>query len=108
PPAFDNEAFEARDVLPGSYFLVGTARVGAGEGGDRNEVRIMGGSVAVDVADKDVDGVRVVLSPAVDISGRVTVDGGIVPSPTQYGLRHPVVILRDNMKGVIGRAQMYA
>lgn len=104
PPALEGEGFEVREALPGSYFLVGFARL---SGGDRGEVRVLGGRTPVDVADKDLDGVRVVLSPGVDIAGRVAVDG-VLTAPTQYGLRHPVIGLRDTLRGVPGRAQLYA
>src|SRR6185436_5723512 len=105
PPALEGEGLEARGVLPGSYFLVGVARL---NGGGQGEVRIVGGRTAVEVADRDLDGVRVVLSPGVDIAGRVRTDGDIVPAPTQFGLRHPVVGLRNNLKGVPGQPQLYA
>jgi len=110
-PALEGEGFEARDVLPGSYFLVGVARLnggGRGEAAAPGEVRILGGRTSAEVADKDLDDLRVVLSPGVDIAGRVTVDGGSMPAPTQYGLRHPVIELRDTLKGVPGRSLLYA
>ena len=111
PPAREGEGFEAQEVLPGSYFLVGVARLNAGGRGENSasgEVRILGGRTPIDVADKDLDGVRVVLLPGVDIAGRVTVEGGSVSAPTRYGLRHPVVEFRDGLKGVPGRALLYA
>jgi protocatechuate 3,4-dioxygenase beta subunit len=95
----DGGILEAQGVLPGSYFLMASARISAGN----DSFWIRGGRVPVDVADKDVDQVTVVLQPAATISGRLVVEGG------QSGAdRHPVVSLRRTPEGGPMNSELYA
>jgi hypothetical protein len=94
--------FEIPGVLPGSYFLAATARVNAGGNG----IRIMGGGIPVEIGGSDLDRLALVLLPAADIAGRVTVEG---LRDTAADDLHPTVTLKSDLAGIPGRLpQMYA
>jgi hypothetical protein len=99
-PVPDGGQFEFRSVFPGSYDVVATARIDAGGGAFWR----VGGRTAIDVGNFDLDRVVVVMSPAIDISGQVTLDG--IPESDVKGL-HPVVTLR-NESTARAFSQLYA
>jgi len=66
----DRGKFEVGGVLPGAYFLVATARMGA-----PSDVKVMGGRTIVDVGYSDLDNISVTIHPTIDIAGRVTMEG---------------------------------
>jgi hypothetical protein len=86
--------FEIKNVLPGSYFLVATARI-RHDGGPA--VRIMGGRGLVDVSASDVHGVSLVLLPAVDIVGELNLDGMRDTRPDED---YPVITLKNELAGM--------
>ena len=63
-----NGQFEIRNVMPGAYNIFPIARDLDGN------MRSL--PIPVDVVDRDIDNLAAVLDPAIDISGRVTLDGG--------------------------------
>ena len=88
-------SFRIQNVLPGSYYLVTTARIPAGG----SSFRIMGGRTAVDVADADIDRLVVSVLPSIDIPGQVVVEGSLnVPVNL-----HPVIALKNELTNVPGR-----
>ena len=64
--AVDQGAFELHNVLPGSYYLTATLRDGGSQ---------CIGRQALEVADTDVDGVTLSVTPGVEIKGHVRMDG---------------------------------
>jgi len=72
----DQGSFELRSVLPGAYYL--TAML-------RDEGKQCIGRQPLEVGDADIDGVTVVVSPGVEIKGRLRSDGqadSLVPALT--------------------------
>ena len=61
--------FDFQGVPPGSYVLV------AQQSGSAREPKTLWGRTAIEVGDSDVDHAEVVVSPGVDVSGRIRVDG---------------------------------
>jgi hypothetical protein len=80
-------SFELTAVLPGSYFLTATGNDASG--------RVFG-RVAVDVVDRDVEGVAVALLKGTTLTGRITSDD---PAAVQ---RVQTVTLRPLNEGVAG------
>ena len=99
-PSSNENVVEARDVLPGSYYLVATARINAGN----DSFWVRGGRTPVDVADKDIDGVTVVVQSPADLPGRVTVEGAQALTEET----HPVVTLLNALSGAAARPNLYA
>jgi hypothetical protein len=62
-------AFEFQSVPPGSYILV------AQQPGSPQEQRTLWGRTAIEVGDTNLEHVEVVVSPGVDVSGRIRVEG---------------------------------
>jgi hypothetical protein len=93
----DGAALEARGVLPGAYFLMATARISAGN----DSFWVRGGRIPVDVADRDIDGVTVVLQNSAAISGRVVVEGGQADT-------RPIVSLRRTPEGGPLNSELHA
>ena len=61
--------FEFQDVPPGSYVLV------AQQPSSPQERKTMWGRTAIEVGDTNIEHAEVVVSPGVDVSGRIRVDG---------------------------------
>ncbi len=72
-------AFEIRGVSPGSYLLLATAADGA----------LSSDVIAVNVTDRDIDGVRLALQETMSISGRLLLEGN--PRANLSGLEVKVV-----------------
>ena len=66
-------AFELRDVVPGSYYLLAMST----EGDKRYTSR-----EAVEVSDSDVEGVSLVIGPGIDLKGRIRVEGNAALDPS--------------------------
>jgi len=96
-PSLSGDGFEVQGVLPGSYFLVASYRAPAG----KDAVRIMGARVPVEVGNSDVERVTMVVSPALDIRGEVTVEGRPAGGADDH---HPIVTLKSELAGVPGPA----
>jgi Carboxypeptidase regulatory-like domain len=92
--------FEIQGVLPGSYYLYASTRTNA----SGSAQRITGGRIPVDVAGGDVDRLAIVLSPALEIQGDLTIDG---PTPTEDDNLHPVITLKNKFTGIPAIAQIY-
>jgi hypothetical protein len=60
--------------------------------------------VPVDVGAGDVDRVAIVMSPALDIQGELTIEG---PSPGADDNLHPVITLKNKFSGIPAFAQIY-
>jgi hypothetical protein len=97
----DRGRFEVSGALPGSYFLVATARLGPSD-----DIKVMGGRTPVDVGNADLENLVVTLRPAIDIAGTVTVEGRADGLPRDF---HPVVTLQSRRDGFLpGMSQTYA
>ncbi len=59
------EAFELRGIVPGSYYVLAMST----EGDKQYTAR-----EAIDVSDADVEGVRLVIGPGIDLKGRIHVE----------------------------------
>jgi hypothetical protein len=90
----DDGRFEISGALPGSYFLVATARLGSPD-----NVRVLLGRTPVEVGNSDLADLVVTLRPTVDISGTVVVDGRAEGLPDDA---HPVVSLQGSRSGIFG------
>lgn len=69
----DDGTFDIQEVLPGSYYLVASSPFS--DGGPGKSAAMVGGAMRVDVADKPLT-VSLALHPAMDISGKVEIEGG--------------------------------
>ncbi len=97
----DRGRFEVSGALPGSYYLLATARLGPSD-----DIRIMGGRTPVDVGSSDLENIVVTLRRAVDIRGAVTIEGRAEGLPADF---HPVVTLQGRRDGFLpGGSQIYA
>jgi hypothetical protein len=90
----DNGRFEISGVLPGSYFLVATARLGTSD-----DVRVMLGRIPVEVRNTDLNDLVVTLRPTIDLAGTVVVEGRADGLPPDA---HPVVTLESGRTGIFG------
>jgi hypothetical protein len=90
----DRGMFEISGVLPGSYFLVATARLGT-----PNDVRVMLGRIPIEVRNTNLNDLVVTLRPTVDLSGTVVVEGRAEGLPDDA---HPVVTLQSGRPGIFG------
>jgi hypothetical protein len=88
--------FEVRDVPPGQYFL--HARSGS-PGADPLVTQ-----AAVDVADKDIDGINLVFNPGFDITGQIYLEGGNTAGAVDVGSMR--VLLRPADENIIFGAPM--
>ena len=76
-----NGTFQIRDVLPGSYWVQGLATGNAGQGTRGG----LSAAVAVDVSESDAEGVTLVFTPGISISGHLsTEDGASISSLPDY------------------------
>ncbi len=76
-----NGTFQIRDVLPGSYWVQGLAAGNAGQGTRGG----LSAAVAVDVSESDAEGVTLVFTPGISISGHLsTEDGASISSLPDY------------------------
>jgi len=97
----DGGRFQVSGVLPGSYYLVATARLGPSD-----DVKIVGGRTPVDLGGSDLENLVVTLRPAIDIAGTVTVEGRTDGLPRDF---HPAVTLQALRDGFVpGGALIYA
>jgi hypothetical protein len=96
----DGGRFEIAGALPGSYYVIATARLGPSD-----DIRIMGGRTAVDVGGSDVDNLAVTLRPAIDITGTLTVEGRADGLPRDF---HPVLTLQGRDGFLPGVLQSHA
>jgi protocatechuate 3,4-dioxygenase beta subunit len=63
--------FEFRGVPPGAYILAAQSSRGRG----KEEGKVTWGRMPVEVADVNINGVKLTIGPGVDISGRIRVEG---------------------------------
>jgi len=80
-------AFEFQGVPPGSYVVV------AQQPSSPQERKTMWGRTAIEVGDTNLDHVEVVVSPGVDVSGRVRVESKTAPDLSKEAISNLVGIL---------------
>jgi hypothetical protein len=73
-----NGSFEIRDVMPGSYWLIGSQLYGRS---------VLAGRIPLEIGDAAPVNISVPLSPSFEIKGRITVDGGGKLPNVTLGLR---------------------
>lgn len=101
--------FTANGILPGIYDLYGRIndpRGSQGQGGAANAW----GHATIEVRDKDIDSIALVVHPSVDVKGVMTMNGGVFNGQANPGIK--VSLQPDgstakfpNYQGVQGRAQ---
>ena len=102
-PAFapsNGGKFDIAGVIPGSYYLVASARLGPSD-----DIKILGGRTAIEVGSSDVDNLVVPLRPAIDVAGGIDVEG----RPEGFSdADHPVITLQGRRDGTLpGISQIY-
>ena len=100
-------AFEIPNVQPGKYDLFVSMGHEAGSPGPGGGVQAWG-RATVEVRDQDVDGVRMIVNPSVDVPGVVKIDGK--PAPAGGTLRIGLSVTGTasrigNYRGILDRTQ---
>ena len=94
PPArtatSEGGSFDLRNILPGSYIMVGTSSDG------KTPLR---GAIALDIRDTDVNNLRVPLTAGLDLSGKVSIEAA---GRRADDLLHVVVTLRPDAPSTTG------
>jgi protocatechuate 3,4-dioxygenase beta subunit len=71
-PRMPDATFESRDLLPGTYLIQALPRAMT----NVTQGSMVAGRMEVPITDSDVDGAVLMLSPVVEINGRITLEGG--------------------------------
>jgi Carboxypeptidase regulatory-like domain len=100
-------AFEIPNVQPGKYDLFARMPHQAGSPGPGGGV-LAWGRTTVEVRDQDVDGIRMVVHPSMDVPGVVKIDGKLAPAggTLKIGLSATGTAGRlGNYRGILDRTQ---